>query len=75
MIKYIPQMLKIGKTGSILMIGVASLMLTAYFLTKAINGRAPSWVPELATQLTIDGIGFHVLFLVLEIIAKNTGLA
>lgn len=74
MIEHIPQMLKLGKTGSILMVGVAGLMLIAYFITKAISNHAPIWVPEAATKLAIDGIRFHCLFLVLEIIAKKIGL-
>lgn len=74
MIENIPQMLKLGKTGSILMVSVAGLMLIAYFITKAISNHAPSWVPETATKLAIDGIGLYCLFLVLEIIARNIGL-
>lgn len=74
MIEYVPKMIQFAKTGSLAMIAIAGLMLAAYMISKAVCIRPARTLVDVAIPLAMDGAGFYVLFLTLEIIAKNIGM-
>ena len=74
MIEYVPKMIQIAKTGSLAMIAIAGLMIAAYMISKVVCIRPARTLIDIAIPLAIDATGFYVLFLTLEIIAKNIGL-